>query len=123
MTTTTNPFPDVEAPAGAVEVTEWCDLEHPGDTFRTFNGGKRGGGPNFVAAYGVQEPDGSISELCVRAEVRQFFICHHEYWDTILSAVEARAKADQLRQEASNLTRLAEAFELAADEVDGWAKR
>jgi hypothetical protein len=134
MTTTKqNPAPSVAEPVGAQEVSEWIDLDHPYEAHRLFRGPRRGVdryyvgdspvGPNYVEAHGLQEFDGRLTDVCVRAQIDVWDLGHHEYWDDMLTPDEARSKASELRSQATNLTQLAEAFEAAADEVDGWAAR
>jgi hypothetical protein len=130
-TTTTDPFPNTSPPAGAAEISEWTDLDHPEDTYRTFSGPRRGfehdecaHRGNYVHAYGLQNPDGTLEELAVRAELDVWDIGHYAaYWDTALSPEAARNWAHRLVADARKILILADAFMDAAAEVDGWAAR
>src|ERR1700738_651514 len=119
MTTTTKP--DTSAPVGAVELSDWCDLGTL-DAYRTFSGRKRGVGTNSVEATGMQNPDGTVEEVCVRAALDVWEHTFHQHWDDGLSTTEARRWAALLAA-ASEMMALASAFLAAADEADGWSVR
>lgn len=121
MSTTTNPFPDVETPVGAAEVSEWCDLNYPGDEFRCITGEQHAVGPHFVEAHAVQEPTGRVVEACVRAQVDIWDMNHYHHYDTMLSPDAARSKADALRADAVRLLKLADAFDHSAGDVERWS--
>lgn len=127
-----NHIPDIAAPAGAAEVTEWCDLDHPEDTYRCITGERRGVGrtyigsspvgPHFVEAHAIQESGGRVVEACVRAQVDAWNLNRYNDWDTELTPSDARAKADSMRADAKTLLLLADAFSAAAADVERWVQ-
>ena len=56
-------------------VTEWTDVVTP-DTRRTFSGPRREVNDNYVEARGLQNPDGGLEELGVRAHL-DVWECHN----------------------------------------------
>jgi hypothetical protein len=129
--TTTPTAPNLAVPPGVAELTEWCDLHtHPEDAFRSFTGPRRGidrkfigtspNGPHYVEAAGSQDISGGLFDLGVHAQINLWGMNRHQDYDTMLTAPEARRCAIELRSDAATLTRLAEAFEAAASEVDHW---
>lgn len=129
MTTT----PDVPTPTGVAAITEWCDPDHPEEAFRSLTGPRRGTertyiggsarGPHYVEAAGSQDSSGQLFDLAVHAQIDLWGMNRYESYDTMLTAEDARDRAAQLRDDAALLTRLADAFELAADDLDGWGNR
>ena len=122
MTTTATQLPDVRPPAGAHEVAEWVDVDTP-DVHRTFSGPRREAKGNYVEAYGLQNPDGSLEELAVRASIDVWQHSFRQHWDNGLSPLGARRLADELDAAVGELSALASALRAAANEVDGWAAR
>lgn len=124
MTTTTHAVPDHPIPAGG-HATEWVDLNHPGDGFRSVvSQGHVVDGEHFVQAHVVQESsDGSLVEPCIRAQVDLWDMNVYNHWDNMLTPEQARQQAAELRASAEKLTRLAVGFEAAADAIDGWMNR
>ena len=120
--TTAISLPDIQPPAGAHEVTEWVDVGTP-DLHRTFSGPRREAKGNYVEAYGLQNPDGSLDELAVRADIDVWQHRFHQHWDNGLSPLEARRLADELDAAVGELSALASALRASANEVDGWAAR
>lgn len=128
--TNTKAAPTFPLPPGVVEATEWCDLNHPADAFRSFTGQRRGvpgklvgnspDGPHYVESAGSQDACGSLFDLAVHAQIDIWNMNRHEDYDTLLTAAEARSRAVELRADAAKLMCLAEAFEAAAAEVDQW---
>lgn len=131
-TDTTIPAPDVAPPVGAVTVDDWCDLGCSEGPWREVIGERRGidlyyvgnsaVGPHYVEAHGIQEADGRVSEECVRAQIDAWNLNRYENWDTMLTPADARQNAVELRAVIAELSVLANAFDTAADEVDGWVK-
>lgn len=129
-TTSTATAPDIDPPAGAATVEEWDDLGSPDGAWRTIAGQRRGVdryyigssavGPHYVEAHGIQEEDGRVTDACVRAEIYAWNLNRHEDWATELSPEQARKKAAELRSTVAELTALADAFDSAASEVEGW---
>ncbi len=120
-------------PPGSEFVGDWDDLGSPDGAWRSITGLRRGidryyigsspVGPHFVEATGIQEADGRVVDACIRAEIDAWNLNRHDDWATELSPADARSKAAELRAVIAELTVLAEAFDAAADEVDGWVGR
>ena len=106
-------------------MSRWRDLGIPEEGFRTCSGKRRGSidGDHFVEAFGVQMVDGTLTEVCVRAQITLWDMNRFADWDKVVSPDEARATAVELREQARNLALLASAYESAAAEVDGWSQR
>jgi hypothetical protein len=80
---------------------------------------RRGVGKNYAEVYGMQQPDGSLIELSIRAELDVWEHNQHQRWDDPLSSADARRRASQLVNAAGEFVLLASAFLSAADELDG----
>lgn len=126
----TNTPPAFAIPAGAAEVTDWCDLDIPDDAFRSFTGPRRGvdrtcignspNGPHYVEAAGSQDARGQLFDLAVHAQIDLWSMNRHEHYDATLTPEQARKRGAELRADAATLIRLADAFEAAAGEVERW---
>lgn len=101
MSTEAAPFP-----AGATEVSEWCDVGHP-DEFRTFTGPTwtvanlawNGGDTDpTIIVFGTQLADGTVEGRCIRVDGL--------HWDYELSADNARTIGTALIEAADALDRL-----------------
>lgn len=122
----------VRSPEGAETVYEWSDIGAPSGPWRQFSGPRRSVeryyigsspvGPHFVEAHGIQNADGSLDEVCIRAQVDVWDMDRHDNWDTELTPDDARRKAREIRGHIATLTMLATAFEAAAAEVDQWTE-
>jgi hypothetical protein len=131
ITTPSNPFYDVAVPPAAVTISDWVDVDHPEDTYRSFSGQRRGfehdecaSRGQYIEAFGLQNPDGTLEELAVRAELDVWDVGgYHHIWDDALTPAEARKWAQRLVSDAHKILILADAFTQAADEVEGWAAR
>lgn len=118
--TSASTIDDPGVPRAVVKIGAWTDVDFPDDTYRTISGQRRGIRGNYVEAYAMQEPSGSLVELSVRAELDVWEHTFQHRWDDELSAADAREWAARLAAAAAELSELASAFNDAADEIDGW---
>lgn len=109
MNTAANQVP---VPAGATEVSDWCDVGHP-DEFRSFTGPSwpgptpqynSGNSNPMVIVYGTQLRDGTIEGRCIRVGGL--------HWDDELSS-------DQTRKLAAALLKAADALDHLDEQVTG----
>jgi hypothetical protein len=104
VTTATNQSPDIAPPTGAHDVSDWTDVGTP-DMYRTFTGPRREVRDNYVEAYGLQNADGSLEFLEVRASLDVWEHNVHHYWDNALPPLDARPLADRIDVAAAELPR------------------
>lgn len=110
----------VAIPAHAADVSEWQDVDTV-DAYRTVSSLRRHVGEDFVEAYCLQNPDGSLEEQAVRAQI-DATPAFSQHWDHPLSPIEARAFALRLGSAAADLIKLSQALLVAADEVEVWTR-
>lgn len=115
--------PSFPPPAGAQEVSEWVDLEHGADGYRSIIGAHHiYDRDTYVQTTVVQNVDGGLEEACVRAQTDPWLNidlpeCHP---DNELPPAAARRIAESYRQSAQRILALAAAFEAAADLAEKW---
>ncbi|GAS98198.1 putative ArsR-family transcriptional regulator [Mycolicibacterium canariasense] len=74
-----------------------------------------------MEAHATQEADGSLTDVCIRAEIDAWdWGWQHECWDTMLTPEQARAKGAEMRANAEKMIRVADAFDAAAADAERW---
>ncbi|OFJ55188.1 hypothetical protein [Mycolicibacterium grossiae] len=111
----------------AVTFSEWCDVGTEDGAWRTIRGERRGKTrhygyeESFAEATCIQNEDGSVEwqRVITHLDVHIDFD-HHE--DHQLLPDEARLLAAKVQAAAAELTALALALQLAANEVEVWTR-
>ena len=115
--------PAFPPPAGAVQVSEWVDLEHGADGYRSIIGAHHAHDRDtYVQATAVQNVSGCLEEACVRAQADTWLNVElpEMHPDDELPPAAARRIAESYRRFGQRLLGLAAAFEAAADLAEQW---
>jgi hypothetical protein len=99
-TNTTNPYPGIPLPAGAVHVDDWYDVDTP-EPARYFRG----------SSWSIQRTDGLADYFCVQVDGTQ----RHD------GTVTRQVVIDDINITAEQALDLALALVEAAHELDQWA--